>query len=205
MTLSKKVTTEAISAAKRADIYDLNSWGIDYEIKSLFKNSEYYGKPTVTISNESKFEAYPDQCFWEQNNRNSEWTFYLIGTLRVDVSVDWNEGRSLTSTVELTSVTYPLDTETYEFMREHIPTAEEPPKPKDAEYRVFVYEHPADSLRLPSLSNQESRVIATIETKLHKSIEDDGEEAIKAIIECVSSMNSIPLDNLHAELREIQG
>lgn len=137
MTLSKKVPVETIYAAKeKGGIYDLKGWGIDQEIKSMFSPSEYYGKPTVAVvdGDHAEFLAYHDQCFWESNSKG-EWTLYLVGTLRVDVNVNWNEGRSLLSTVELTSVTYPLDVETYEFLREHVPTAEEPPKPKEAEYR----------------------------------------------------------------------
>ena len=66
-----------------------------------------------------------------------------------------------------------------------------------------MYEHPSESVRLPALNNEESRVIATIETKLHKHVDDDGEEAIQAIIDCVAAMNNIPKETLHAELVDL--
>ena len=134
--LSKKVSTEAVKVAMaNNDLCDLSAWGIDHEIKSLFGPSEYYGRPTVTIDHDLvEFDVYPDQCFWEMNSR-AEWTLYLIGTVKAVVKADWREGRSLISTVELTSVTYPLDVENNEFLRDYIPTAEEPPTPEEAEYR----------------------------------------------------------------------
>jgi hypothetical protein len=215
MTLSKKVTSIAISTAmKHAGIYDLESWGIDHEIKTLFNRSEYYGKPTVTIDGKYRcFDPYPDQCFWEDHGpneisgpvslsceRDTEWVFYLIGTLRVDVSVSWGEGRSLTSTIELTSVTYPLGVDTYEFMREHIPTAKKEPEPMvAAEYRVYVYCRDA---KCSSTEIPDSKVIGTVDTKLHYG-DECPTAAVHKIKKCIAAINNVPFENVYAKLTAI--